>query len=148
MNNSYKRIIDFLGGSTFTPATLEELENIEHELGIRFPNSYREFQLEVGDFCHNSIEVFTVSSSNVCSDSILEMRKYISKYGDDAFTQAYNGEIPDIPENFIPFSYSGNNYYCFDIQNSTEGECPIVLFGDEPMVVADNFVDWFINEIE
>ena len=151
--SNYKRIANFLESATKTPATLDELENIECELKTRFPESYRKFQLEFGDFCHEKIEVFTVSSSDTCSDNIVDVRKHISQYGSDAFHQAFNGALPDIPETYIPFSYYENDYYCFDMNHYDGSECPVVYFTetlnkhDEPIRIADTFIDWFVLEI-
>lgn len=153
MDERYKEIVQFLSDSTRQPATQEELARVEKELGVRFPESYRAFQLEYGDFCHEHILVYTVGRSTTCCDSVVEVRRHIHQHGDDAFFQAFNGEIPPIPSRYIPFSYAGYNYYCFDIQNGRDGKCPVVFWhttmssDDVPEVVAEDFIDWFVDEM-
>ncbi len=148
-DEKYKIIVDFLSDSSRTPATVDELENIERKLGVRLPESYRRFQLEFGDFCHEKIEVATVSSSDTCSDNIIDIRKQIAEYGRDPIYHAYNGVVPDIPEVYIPFSPIGDTYYCFDMKKYDGSECPVVVpLSFDIEHIADTFVDWFVLEVE
>lgn len=148
-DKKYKSIVDFLSGVPRTPATEDELEYVERQLGIRLPESYRRFQLEFGDFCHQKIEVITVSSSVTCSDNILDVRKQIAEYGRDPIYHAYNGIVPDIPEDYIPFSPTGDTYYCFDMKKYDGSECPVLVpLSFDVEHIADNFIDWFVLEID
>jgi hypothetical protein len=122
------------------PATAEEVSAAERALGCRFPDSYRWFQLEFGDFARGPLDIYSVRGDGLPIVSI----------NLDARRDGY----PRLPAHLIAFSDSGSgDLCCFDTSAMADGECPVVWWdhaGDEaqsPERAASSFLDWLAAEV-
>jgi hypothetical protein len=122
------------------PATAEEVSAAERALGYRFPDSYRWFQLEFGDFAHGPLDIYSVKGAEPPIVGInLEARR---------------AGYPRLPPHLLAFSESGGgDFCCFDASAMAGGECPVVWWdhaGDEAQLLeraAPSFLDWLVAEI-
>ena len=127
------------------PATTEEIDRAERELGPRLPMSYRWFQLEFGDFEHGPLDIYTVRTShgpystNIVGANVKER------------TEAG----PRLPTHLIAFSDSGGgDLLCFDTARPEGDEYPVVWWDheldedQEPEEAAPSFLDWIEQELK
>jgi len=122
------------------PATVEEVSAAERALGCRFPDGYRWFQLEFGDFAHGPLDIYSVRGDGLPIVSI----------NLDARRDGY----PRLPAHLIAFSDSGSgDLCCFDTSAMAEGECPVVWWdhaggeAQSPERAASSFLDWLAAEV-
>ena len=127
-----------------SPVSLEQLEEVEHQLGVRFPESYRKAVLEVG----------LLSPTLALLDAIVERELDIHCLG-DFYPPAEIGEQTlawrelGMPEQLIAFAGDPmGNMFCFDRDRLRSGaaDCGTIFFFDhdfgivEP--IAPNFNAW------
>ena len=138
-----KRVIEFDDPILESPATDEMIESFESTLDVELPASFKEFlkRSNGGEFC------FARMLTPFISESIDNMS------GDEAWSDLTESVYPKhelLMENLLlPFGddYSGN-YYCFDLQNSDDIDCPVVLLissmaeDDDPEPQADSFLEF------
>lgn len=139
------------------PATEEDVLLAEEKLGVRLPASYRQFQLEFGDFQGVPIDVWPVFSakerglpvdlwkgSGTIVDVTESQRRGGNTYPVNDFLPQYLIPIGDTPE---------GDLYCFDTTDYQDQECSVKLWihedglYQEPATVARNFLDWLEQEI-
>lgn len=149
MNIRFKQAINLFKetayeGFSFNPATIEEINIAEKELNATLPESYKAFQLELGDIDWAMLEIYSVKTPP-------EGRINIIGITQSERTQCF----PNMPDSLIPFSDDGGgDSYCFDTSKITDGECNIVFWDhasnseQEPTIVAKDFVEWINKEIE
>jgi hypothetical protein len=125
------------------PATLEEIEHAERELGAVFPNSFRWFQLEFGDFDDGPLEIYTARTPEPSSRNIVGINI-------DWRTELF----PRVPASLIAFSDNGGgDLLCFDTTSREAHECPVVWWDheqgedQEPEEAAPSFLDWIEAEL-
>ena len=124
------------------PATAEEVSAAERALGCRFPDSYRWFQLEFGDFANGPLDIYGVRPPEPPAMNIVGINLDARRDGD-----------PRLPPHLIAFSDSSSDCYCFDTSASEGGECPVVWWdheGDEtqrPQRAGTSFLDWLAAEV-
>jgi len=127
------------------PATSEEIDRAERELGARFPMSYRWFQLEFGDFEHGPLDIYTVCTShgpysmNIVGANVEERTEAGLR----------------LPTHLIAFSDSGGgDLLCFDTTRPEGDEYPVVWWDHEldedqkPEDAATSFRDWIEQELK
>lgn len=124
------------------PATAEEVSASELALGCRFPDSYRWFQLEFGDFRHGPLDIYSVRR--------VEAAMNIVSINLDARHEGF----PRLPAHLIAFSDNGGgDLYCFDTSVLESGECPVVWWdhagneAQQPQRVGPSFLDWLAAEV-
>ena len=127
------------------PASVEEIDRAERELGARFPMSYRWFQLEFGDFEHGPLDIYTVRTPHG------PYSRYIVETNLEERTEA----VPRLPAHLLAFSDSGGgDLLCFDTTRSEGGEYPVVWWNheldedQEPENAAPSFLDWLEQELK
>jgi len=127
------------------PATIEEIDRAERELGARFPMSYRWFQLEFGDFERGPLDIYTVHTPH----------EPYSKHIIDANLQERTEAGPRLPAHHIAFSDNGGgDLLCFDTTRSEGVECPVVWWNheldddQEAEDAAPSFLDWIEQELK
>lgn len=141
------------------PATEKDLLLAEEKLCVRFPESYRQFQLEFGDFQGSPIDVWSVFSAKeagmpvdpwTCSGTIVHVTEWERNGGDPFYDNAH----PYLPQHLIPVGETPEgNLYCLDTADYDGDECSVKLWiledGQEqqPATVAKNFLDWLEQEI-
>jgi hypothetical protein len=127
------------------PATIDEIDRAEHELGARFPMSYRWFQLEFGDVQDGPLDIYTTRTPNgPYSRNIVETNlKERTEAG------------PRLPAPLIAFSDNGGgDLLCFDTTRPDGDECPVVSWDheldedQEPQDAAPSFLDWIERELK
>ncbi|HEU4342460.1 MAG TPA: SMI1/KNR4 family protein [Candidatus Binatia bacterium] len=124
------------------PATPEEISAAERALGCRFPDSYRWFQLEFGDFPDGPLDIYSVRTVEPPTMNIVGIN----------LDARHNG-YPLLPPHLIAFSDSGSDLCCFDTSALEDGECPIVWWnhaGNEaqrPERAGPSFLDWLAAEV-
>lgn len=149
MNSRYERIIKLIKDTaydrfSFNPATDQELYKAEEELSINLPESYKAFQLDLGDIDGAKLEIYSVKTPQEGMINII------------GITQSERTEcFPNMPSYLVPFSGNGGgDSYCFDTSKIINGECPIVFWDhtsdpeQEPEVVAVDFLEWIDSEIK
>ncbi|HEY6363903.1 MAG TPA: SMI1/KNR4 family protein [Candidatus Binatia bacterium] len=125
------------------PATAEEVSAAERALGCRFPDSYRWFQLEFGDFPHAPLDIYGVRMAEPAAMNIVGINLDARRDG-----------FPRLPAHLIAFSDNGGgDFYCFDTSALEDGECPVVWWdhaGNEtqqPQRVGPSFLDLLVAEV-
>jgi hypothetical protein len=125
------------------PATLEEIEKAERELGAVFPSSFRWFQLEFGDFDDGPLEIYTARTPEPSGRNIVTINI-------DARTELF----PRVPVSLIAFSDSGGgDLLCFDTKRREADECPVVWWDheqdehQEPADAAPSFLAWIETQL-
>ena len=149
VNTRYEKAIKLLRDTaserfSFCPATDQEISDAEKELNVCFPESYKKFQLELGDIDWAMLEIHSVKPLQNGMYNIV------------GITKAERTEcFPNMPNNLIPFSDNGGgDSYCFDILNLIDGECPIVFWDhtddqtQKPKEIAVDFIEWIVSEIK
>ena len=103
------------------PATPEEIQAAEQELGRPLPESYKWFQQEFGNFQHASPDIYTVRALPEPLCNIVDITR-------SEQTEAF----PKMPVHLVAFSDDGGgDSYCFDTSRFTANECPIVFWDHE-----------------
>lgn len=138
-------------GLKASPASTEELAIAESDLNIAFPESFRRFQLEFGDYGWPDIEIWSVCKPSSSERNIVGVYNWYRGGGD------MDSGIRSLPSHLIPFADSytidAPDAYCFDTSNKIEGEFSIVFWpsslqgDDAPKLVANNFLEWLNNEL-
>jgi hypothetical protein len=149
VNSRYEQTIKLFrdtasDGFSFNPATNQELSKAEKELNVNLPESYKAFQLELGDIDWAMLEIYSVKTPQEGMTNII------------GITQSERTEcFPNMPNYLVPFSDNGGgDSYCFDTSKITDGECPVVFWDhtstpkQEPEVVAVDFLEWIGSEIK
>ncbi len=149
MNDRYTKAIQLFKDNAYSnfsinPAIEKEIEIAETELEVKFPDSYKAFQLEFGDFDWGILEIYSVK----------KLANGIIGIVNITFSERTECH-PNMPNHLIPFSGNGGgDSYCFDTSNFIDTECPIVFWdhtdSENQMteVVAKDFIEWIENEIE
>ncbi|MCP4325787.1 MAG: SMI1/KNR4 family protein [Alteromonadales bacterium] len=148
MNERFNRIIQLFrdnSDSNFSidQASVNEIESVENELGVKLPDSYCAFQLKLGDFDEGFLDIYSVRSpqdGNINIAGITRMEQ--------------NECEPKMPQHLIPFSDNGGgDSYCFDTSDPNKSECRVVFWDhtasedQKPEIVACDFLEWIENEI-
>lgn len=109
-------------------ANESEIEKIEYELGISFPNSYKTFAKSYLSIGLRGIQFLPLSSSEpmYLLSELNNARNYF-----------------DLPNHLIPFINDNDDYYCFDL-NSNSSDYKIVYWSHNGSTNEkwDNFLDW------
>ena len=132
----------------FVGITSKELViNSEKNLGILFPNSYREFLEQYGYGGVNSLDI----------DGITEFNFQESGYGGVVWRTLEERKKNLFPSALIPiYDVGDGTIYCLDTsQMDEEGECPVVAwpiggYEQTPIleIVAKNFGEFFLNKVK
>lgn len=119
-------------GSSFQysgPASEEEIEAAERELGLVFPSSYRAFLRHFGSGT-TPYPIFGLPGDRLWGDVVM-MNQLALDW---------------TPASLIRFTDPMGDYtYFLDMSRmDDEGECPVIVFGpgEDGAVVADNFLDF------
>jgi cell wall assembly regulator SMI1 len=125
------------------PATLDDVEHAERELGAAFPNSFRWFQLEFGDFDAGPLTIYSARKPEPSGRNIVTIN-----------VASRTELFPRIPDYLIAFSDNGGgDLLCFDTSRREADECPVVWWDheqDEDQVAAEaapSFLDWIEAEL-
>ena len=126
------------------PATAEEIAAAEVALSCQFPDSYRWFQLQFGDFADGPLDVYSVKPVEPPDRNIVGINL-------EERSEAY----PPLPPHLIAFSDSGGgDLYCFDTAQREGGECPVVWWDhaadetQQPVPAGATFIDWLETELQ
>jgi hypothetical protein len=126
------------------PATAAEIAEAEQSLGAVFPDSFRWFQLEFGDFQRGPIDIYSVRTPVPPAINIVGINR-----------EARTEEGPRLPAHLIAFSDSGGgDYLCFDTRRREANECPVVWWDheqdedQEPQAAAPSFLDWLESDLK
>lgn len=133
----HEDICDFLEG-----ASEEKIISAEKYLGVKFPESYKHFLKKYGECTIDCFEIYG-----------------ITKDGDFV-----NGGIPngiwltmeerkaiDLPEELVIVYDTGMEFFfCLDMSEMKDGECPVVSISDcgggEKEIVYDSFPEFLMEE--
>ncbi len=112
------------------PATADQIETAERELGVVFPGSYRLFLLNYGTARLRWLEVFGIPRDRVWGDLVL-MNQILFRECDHCIVFGRDTQ---------------GNFYALDC--SRQDDCPVLRLGADggETVVAKNFVD-FLRKI-
>ena len=128
-----EELSDFVGAC---PSEL--IEKAEHKLGVKFPDSYREFLLRYGAGSFGSEEIYGVIKDDFDNSGIPDAVWYTLK-------QRKEVELPE--DLIIIYSTGGEGMFCLNLGgNHISREAPVVsyMIGHEPAaqkyeVIADDF---------
>jgi hypothetical protein len=131
------------------PATPEEVDAAERDLGAAFPDSFRWFQLEFGDFKDGPFDIYSVLPPDSSRSPETSQRNIVGINQEERVES-----VPRLPPHLIAFSDSGGgDYLCFDTSRRVANECPVVWWDHEqdetqtPEPAAASFLDWIEAEI-
>lgn len=117
------------------------IEKAENKLGIVFPPSYRHFLKTLGCGGIQGIEFFGIINEDFENSGI-----------PDAIWLTINERKLGLPKKLILIGYTGyGTYYALDTsQPNSEGEYPVVEYSPniEPVIVADNYGTFLLNELK
>jgi hypothetical protein len=126
------------------PATAEEIAAAELALSCQFPDSYRWFQLQFGDFAHGPLDVYSVKPVEPPGRNIVGIN-----------LEERSDSYPPLPPHLIAFSDCGNgDLYCFDTSARAGDECPVVWWDhaadetQQPEPAGATFIDWLETELQ
>lgn len=160
----YQRITqkfrDYTRDLVVYPATEEDLLLAEDQLGVRLPLSYRQFQLEFGDYQGGPVDIWAVISAKqrgVHSINV-EPWKGAGTIVDAAKWQRAGASMDSLncclPEHLVPIAETDDgDLYCLDTTDYQGNECSVKLWVHEdgqlqlPVTVANTFLDWLEQEI-
>lgn len=111
--------------------TTEEVQQIEHQLDVVFPPTYRTFLLEYSNISFGTFEMLRVNPSE--EDSYLSIQNVVA----DA-RRYYH-----LPESLLPFLEDNGDYYCFNLESHAP-ECQVVYWSHDGLTNEKwlNFLDW------
>jgi|TARA_R110000744_G_scaffold105898_2_gene202061 hypothetical protein len=124
------------------------ISEVERELGINFPSSYRYFLKTLGQGDFEGIEFL----------GLFEEKTALEKWGNAyrvTLELRKNGFLPD--DLFAVKNFEGDAYACLHLTNFRNEECPVILwdFGESvarqrtnPHILACSFGEYFFNLIE
>ncbi|WP_052517938.1 SMI1/KNR4 family protein [Archangium violaceum] len=121
------------------PAASREFEQLEHRLGIIFPEAYKEVAAQYQGMTPHPA-VFNVGRGTNVINVLLTIIED-SEWRTYSVMRAYEAVKPHIPSGIYPFaSTPGGEYLCFDYRDSPE-QPRVVLVTAEMSIhpVADNF---------
>jgi hypothetical protein len=125
------------------PATPDHVDAAERDLGAAFPDSFRWFQLEFGDFQDGPFDIYSVCPPGPSERNIVSINQ-----------EERVESVPRLPPHLIAFSDSGGgDFLCFDTSRRVANECPVVWWDHEqdetqtPEPAAASFLDWIEAEI-
>ena len=134
-NKSFMNVLDKLKElGAYSPfdsrlPTEDDITQLEYELKIVLPDSYKEYLLEYSNIYFDGFELLKPFKDNSYSD--------IYKVIKDAY------KSHRLSERYIPFLYDNGDYYCFNLdKNSSDYE---VLFCSHNGTTNEkwaNFLDW------
>lgn len=141
--NIIKRVLEFEDPITEAPASEDMIDQFESILDVQLPASFKDFLLATngGEFC------FARMAAPYIPLNIAELSS------EEAWAELTADVFPKhdlLTENLllpIGDDYDGN-YYCFDLQNSDDTDCPVVLLttdmeeDDDPEPQADSFLEF------
>lgn len=124
-------------------ATESEVAELERELGVTLPASYRRFLQEFG-FTFWPDFVYGIAHGKLPGMRVLWQ------------TRIERHEVePPLPAHLVPFSPDGwGNHYCLDTAQLAEGECPVVFWDHEaaansaPERTHRSFTAWLAEALE
>jgi hypothetical protein len=112
------------------PASEEEIEAAEKELGVSFPRSYRAFLRRYGAGNLHHYEIFGLPGNRLWADIVM-------------MNQLSRGTVP---KQYLKFTNDIGDfaYYLDTSQMDGNGECPVVVIGpgEDGETVADSFLDF------
>ncbi|MFF2484319.1 SMI1/KNR4 family protein [Paenibacillus sp. NPDC058071] len=102
--------------------TLEEVEIVAEQLGVKFPFDYIECVME-NNGAHVSPELFEVEGKEKAFGTLITF----DKDDDEFIANVFNDYNDTLPEKVIPFAFDpGGNLICFDYKENEEK--PVIVF--------------------
>ena len=120
--------VSFTGGGD-----VKRIADIENELGVTFPDSYKCFLKNYGSGGLFGVEI--VGCDYGIPPTVVELTK---SYRED-----------DMPSDFVIIEDAGEYQYCLQTSKMKDGECPVVNWAvDEDVIFeADDFSEFFLSRI-
>jgi len=128
------------------PATLDEVEALEQEWGISFPDDYKRVVMEHQGMSPNPC-VLDLGRSNTAVSELLTLRMDPSRRS-YAMLHVYSLIKNLVPAGIYPFAGTGTgDYLCFDYRSSATAPKVVFYFtealGEDALYpVADSFTDF------
>ncbi len=117
-----------------------EVEEIELELGVKFPSDYKDFMLVYNGGSSASTGVyFGGYDDGVRFSSFLPL-----KYGDDTLEESYLESRDVLPENLTPIGYTGTGFLAMSLGENDYGSVYVYYSDVEPEFLATSFTE-FLN---
>lgn len=124
-------------------AAVAEIEDAEHQLGLKITGGYREFLLRFGWMDIGLVELFGIGE---------DIPPYLNLV---IVTLSERSEMrPNLALMLLPFHNDGfGNLYCLDMAASVGDEHPVVFWNHEcgsgqiPEPVSNSFAEWLSAEI-
>ncbi|HYO68027.1 MAG TPA: SMI1/KNR4 family protein, partial [Archangium sp.] len=124
------------------PVTSREFEQLEHRLGITFPNDYKEVAAQYQGMTPHPA-VFNVGRGTNVINVLLTIIED-SEWRTYSVMRAYKAVKPHVPDGVYPFaSTPGGEYLCFDYRESSEQpKVSLVTVEMNIHPVANSFTDF------
>lgn len=119
------------------------IEKAEELLGIRFPDTYRQFLANYGAGDFGAEEIYGIVDDNFIDSEI----------PNGIWLTLNEREEGDLPEELVIIYYTGDEYYyCLDTSKMVKNECPVVAidigdFNGEREVIYRNFGEFLLEII-
>lgn len=110
--------------------TRARLEEVERTLGVRFPPSYREYQLTCSDVTAGVYEPYWLHASGDYADLVASAREAWETVG--------------LPRHLLPVVEDNGDYYCLDTSHPGP-EHPVVFWSHDALFPErrwTSFADW------
>lgn len=108
--------------------TEEDVKNAEEKLGVTFPPSYINYQLEYSNYNYGMFELYLLFEDGSYLDLINSVKE-AREYG--------------LPEHLLPFLEDNGDYYCFDLTTQApEYEVRYWSHNGTTNEKWENFLDW------
>ncbi|KMZ42871.1 MULTISPECIES: SMI1/KNR4 family protein [Bacillales] len=117
---------------------IQDIEEVEAALGVRFPKDFVECMLENNEGC----PIPCVFDSEEVEGKVFNAFYSLSrKVGGYHILTAHENVKGCVPEGVIPIGYdAAGNYICFDYSNGRHAE-PIVVFVDHEFLISEEDLD-------
>lgn len=126
-------------GEVSGPASTQEIEHAEKELGVKFPKEYQEFLEEFGAVLANGVEVYGLPSSELNAPPLWQNVVTVTKELRDW------GQVGADQSALIPISEDGTGVYFF-LDTRVSPETKIWAIGPRvEKVVASNLFDFVVE---
>lgn len=129
---------------TAGPVSEERIREGEESLGIRFPESYRQFLLEYGAAMGPGWELHGIDPTRTSEDEPPTFEDVVKKAVRDR--SGYHGRFH--PNHLIEIAHDGMELgFYLDLSHESDGDCPVVGLGPgvDLLVAAPTFVDFLIG---
>ena len=113
-----------------------EMNQIEIDLSVKFPEDYRNYMLIYNGGSPKSISVY-FNKKNIRLSSFLPL-----KYGEDTLEESYMNSRDFLPKNYVPIGYTETGNLCMSLSKDTYGSVYVYYSDVELELLASSFTEF------